>query len=308
MIEITNLTKKRGRSVAINDLTLRIQHPECVGLFGHDGAGKSTLINLLSGSIPRSSGSIKIAGMDISTQSLQARKIIGYQPESTLSHNTMTVKAFLTFIAEIRGLRGLDKRKMVDRAVARLELWQALKSPLDTLPPGLRRKVALAQAILHDPKLLLLDEPTEGLDASQKHKIRILIKSLAQEMTVVTASRNPEEVSSICSRALVLGEGRLLADIPLRELQRSSRHHQAVTLAADGPLDLLALAVLPGVAGIEEDRVSPGSVTVLAMPGQIIYPHINTLIANRRWKINRLTLEPGRLSDVIHQLSQEAPN
>ncbi|SDU99132.1 ABC transporter ATP-binding protein [Pseudomonas mucidolens] len=308
MIEITNLTKKRGRSVVINDLTLRVQHQECVGLFGHDGAGKSTLINLLSGSIPRSSGSIKISGFDISTQPLHARKIIGYQPESTLSHSTMTVKAFLTFIAEVRGLRGIDKRKMVDRAVARLELWQALNSPLETLPPGLRRKVALAQAILHDPKLLLLDEPTEGLDASQKHKIRILIKSLAQEMTVVTASRNPEEVSSICSRALVLGEGRLLADIPLQELQRSSRHHQAVTLAADGPLDLLALAVLPGVAGIEEDRVSPGSVTVLAMPGQIIYPHINTLIANRRWKINRLTLEPDRLSDVIHQLSQEAPN
>lgn len=308
MIEITNLTKKLGRTVVIDDLTFRVQPRECVGLFGHDGAGKSTLMNMLAGSIPRSSGSIKIAGLDLSTQSSSAKEIIGYQAQSALSHSTMTVKGLLTFMAEIRGLRGPEKRKMVDRAVARLELGHVLKTPVDRLPPGLRRKVALAQAILHDPKLLLLDEPTEGLDAAQKRKISILIKSLAQEMTVVTASRNPEEVSSLCSRALVLGDGRLLADLPLQALQRSSRHHQAVTLAADGPLDLLALAVLPGVAGIEEDRMGPGSVTVLAMPGQIIYPHINTLIANRRWKINTLTLEPGRLSEVIHQLSQEAPH
>ncbi|MFO2464084.1 ABC transporter ATP-binding protein [Pseudomonas sp. 15FMM2] len=305
MIEISNLTKRISQAFAIHDLTFRVEPGECVGLFGYDGAGKSTLIKLLAGSIQRSSGNIKICGIDIYTQPLNAKKIIGYQPDSALSHSTMTVKGFLNFIAEVRGFRGMDKRKMVDRAVTRLELWPALKSPVQTLPPGLRRKVALAQAILHDPKLLLLDEPTDGLDASQKHKIRMLIKSLAQEMTVITASRNPEELSGVYSRALVIGDGRLLADVPLQELQRSSRHYQAVTLAADEPLDLLALAVLPGVAGIEEDRVSPGSVTVLAMPGQIIYPHINTLIANRRWKINSLTLEPGRLSDVIHHLSQE---
>ncbi|NMX64194.1 ABC transporter ATP-binding protein [Pseudomonas sp. WS 5079] len=308
MIEITNLTKKAGRTTILDNLTFSAHPRECIGLFGHDGAGKSTLLKLLSGGIPATSGNIKIYDLAISTHPIKTRKIIGYQPESALSHGSMKVKSFLGFMAEVRGFRGLEKRKMVDRAITRLELWRVLNSPVAALPAGHRRKVALAQAIVHDPKLLLLDEPTEGLDALQKHKVGMLIQSLTEDMTVMIASRNPEEFSSICQRALVLAEGRLLADAPVTQLLRSSRHYQAITLAADAPLDLLALAVLPGVAGIEEDRHADGSVTVLAMPGQIIYPHVNALVANRRWKINALSIEPGRLSDVIHHMSQEAPN
>ncbi len=308
MIETINLTKKNGREIALDNLTFHAKPHECLGLFGHDGAGKSTLMKLLAGAIPATSGTIKIDGLDISTHPIKAKKIIGYQPELTLSHRSMTVKSFLGFMAEVRGFLGLQKRQMVDRAITRLELWRVLNSPVAALPAGLQRKVALAQAILHDPKLLLLDEPTEGLDALQKHKVGMLIQSLTQDMTVIIASRNPEEFSRICKRALVLAEGRLLVDAPITELQRSSRHYQAITLAADTPLDLLALAVLPGVAGIEEDRHCDGSVTVLAMPGQIIYPHVNALVANRRWKVNTLNLEPGRLNDVIHNLSQEVPN
>ncbi|CAM3102166.1 ABC transporter ATP-binding protein [Pseudomonas gessardii] len=251
---------------------------------------------------------MKIYDTDISNHPIKAKKVIGYQPESALGHGNMKVKSFLGYMAEVRGFHGLEKRKMVDRTITRLELWRVLDSPIAALPPGHRRKVALAQAILHTPKLLLLDEPTEGLAPLQKQKIGALIQSLTEDMTVIIASRNPEEFSCICQRALVLVEGRLLADAPVTELQRSSRHYQAITLAADTPLDLLALAVLPGVAGIEEDRHAHGSVTVLAMPGQIIYPHVNALVANRRWKINTLSLEPGRLSDVIHHLSQEMPN
>lgn len=308
MIEIKNLTKKIGRAIAIDNLTFSARPQEGLGLFGNDGAGKSTLLKLLSGAIPATSGTMKIYDTDISNHPIKAKKIIGYQPESALGHGNMKVKSFLGYMAEVRGFHGQEKRKMVDRTITRLELWRVLDSPITALPPGLRRKVALAQAILHTPKLLLLDEPTEGLDPLQKQKIGALIQSLTEDMTVIIASRNPEEFSCICQRALVLVEGRLLADAPVTELQRSSRHYQAITLAADTPLDLLALAVLPGVAGIEEDRHAHGSVTVLAMPGQIIYPHVNALVANRRWKINTLSLEPGRLSDVIHHLSQEMPN
>lgn len=308
MIEITNLTKKTGQTIAIDNLTFSVTSRECLGLFGHEGAGKSTLLKLLSGAIKATSGAIKIHDTNISTHPIRAKKIIGYQPEAALGHGNMTVKNFLGFIAEVRGLRGLQKRKMVDRAITRLELWRVLDSPIAALPAGHQRKVALAQAILHDPRLLLLDEPTAGLDPLQKQKVGTLIQSLAEDMTVIVASRNPEEFSCICQRALVMAEGRLLADAPVSELQRSSHYYQAITLAADAPLDLLALAVLPGVAGIEEDRHTAGSVTVLAMPGQIIYPHVNALVANRRWKINTWSLEPGRLSDVIHHLSQEALN
>jgi ABC-2 type transport system ATP-binding protein len=308
MIEIINLTKYLGRKSIIRDFSFSAQRQECLGLFGNEGAGKTTILKMISGSIKPCSGHIKIFGNDIVLNKFQAKKVSGYQPDHTLSHSTMTVKGFLNFIAEVRGFRGEEKRKMVDRAVARLELWRALKCPIDSLSIGLKRKVAIAQAILHDPALLLLDEPTEGLPPHQKQKIRMLIKSLNDDMTIIVASRAPEELAGVCNRALVIVDGRLMIDASLAELQRSSRHYQAVTLAADTPLDLLALAVLPGVAGIEEDRQNPGTVTVLAMPGQAIYPHINALIATRHWKIKSLNLEPGRLDDVVHHLGQEALN
>ncbi|MFC6339575.1 ATP-binding cassette domain-containing protein [Pseudomonas sp. CCM 7891] len=306
MIEIKNLTKYYGRSCVISDFNFCTQHKESLGIFGHDGAGKTTLIKMLARAILPSSGHIKMFGSNADITHQQAKKIIGYQPESALSHSAMTVKGFLEFIADVRGFCGVNKRKVVDRAVDRLELRPTLKYPVEILPPGLKRRVSIAQAILHEPALLLLDEPTEGLAPHQKQAIRTLIKSLSSEMNVIIASRAPEEVACVCDRALIISGGRLLADSPVPDLMRSSRHYQAVTLAADAPLDLLALAVLPGVAGIEEHRQTPGTVTIVAMPGQIIYPHIIALIANRRWKINALNLEPGRLDDVVHHLSQEA--
>src|SRR5471032_728043 len=163
MIEITSLTKKRGMKSIIHDFSFSAQPQECLGIFGNDGAGKTTIIKMISGSITPSSGHIKIFGNDITLNTLQAKKITGYQPELFLSHSAMSVKGFLEFIAEVRGFHGAQKRKMIDRAVARLELWRILKCPIETLPTGLKRKVTIAQAILHDPSLLLLDEPTEGL-------------------------------------------------------------------------------------------------------------------------------------------------
>lgn len=136
MIEITNLTKKTGRAIAIDNMTFSVRPRECLGLFGHDGAGKSTLLKLLSGAIPATSGNIKIHDIDIATHPIQAKKIIGYQPEFALSHSNMKVKSFLGFMAEVRGLRGLEKRKMVDRAITRLELWRVLDSPVAALPQG----------------------------------------------------------------------------------------------------------------------------------------------------------------------------
>lgn len=305
MIETTNLTKTLGKHSPIRDVSFCAQHRECLGLFGNQGSGKTTLIKLLSGVTAPSSGNLKIYGHDMATHPLQAKKLIGYQPALALSHSTMSVKSFLDFMAQVRGLRGREKRKMVDQAVARLELGRQLKCPVETLSTGLQRKVAIAQAILHNPSLLLLDEPLEGLPPHQKHRTRMLVKSLCDEMTVIVASRAPGELAGLCNRALVIADGRLVADASPLQLQRNSRHYQAVTLATDTPLDLLALAVLPGVAGIEDHQEDAGTVTVLAMPGQSIYPHINALIASRGWNINALSLEPGRLDEAIHHLIQE---
>lgn len=305
MIEISNLTKYLGRRSVISNFSFSANKQECLGLFGLDGAGKTTLLKLIAGSIKPCSGSINIQGFDRLTHGLHARRAVGYQPQSGINHDTLSVKGLLNFIAGLRGLQGAEKRRQVDRAATRLGLAPLLGCPVDTLPAGLKRKVALAQAILHEPDVLLLDEPTEGLAPHDHSKITTLIRTLTDEMTVIVASRNAEALAEVCSRALVIAGGQLVADTALADMQRSSRHYHAVTLAADTPLDLLALAVLPGVAGIEEDRHVPGKVTVLAMPGHAIYPHINALIANRRWSINSMNLEPGRLNDVVHQLSQE---
>lgn len=306
MIEISNLTKKLGRKSVINHLSFSVQQNECLGLFGHEGAGKTTLLKLIAGLITPSSGHVNILGYNTRTHRLQAAEAVGYQPEPGICQPTMSVAGFLDLVATFRRFRGAEKRRRIDRATMQLELSAVLNDPLHALSMGLQRRVALAQAILHDPRVLLLDEPTEGLSPYQQGKIRTLIRSLNEEMTVIVATRDCETFSDICTRALVIGGGHLLADKPMPEFLRGSRHFRAVTLAADTPLDLLALAVLPGVAGIEEDRHSPGTVTVLAMPGHAIYPHISALIANRRWQVNSLNVERGRLNDVVHHLSQEA--
>lgn len=305
MIEISNLTKQLGRTSAITNISFSAQHQECVGLLGESGAGKTTLLNLIAGTIKPTSGQINILGFNTQTHSLQAKKAIGYQLQGGLTHHRMSVKNMLDFIAAIRGLRGLEKRSQVEQVAARLDLMPVLDCPADILPPDLKRRVALAQALVHSPSLLLLDEPTQGLCPDQRLKFSALIKSLTEDMTVVIASRQYHELTDMCTRALVIAGGRLAADASLADLQRSSRHFQAVTLASDSPLDLLALAVLPGVAGIEEDRHAQGKVTVLAMPGHSIFPSINALIAHRGWNITSLSLEPGRLGDVVHHLSQE---
>ncbi|MGY2377227.1 ATP-binding cassette domain-containing protein [Pseudomonas sp. SDO524_S393] len=305
MIEITNLTKYQGKKSVICNFSLTVQRKECVGIFGRQGAGKSTLLNLIAGLIKPSSGYVMVQGFNTLTQSHQVKSVVGYQLAGGLNHHTLSVKGFLNFVAGAHGYTGIEKRQKVDRAATLLELLPLLDHPIDTLPPGLKRQLAIAGAVLHGPGLLLLDEPGEGLSPDQASALKTLIQSLAEEMTLVIACRQCEELSSLCTRALVIADGQLAADSSPQELKSRSRHFQAVTLTAQPPLDLLALAVLPGVAGIEEDLHSPGTVTVLAMPGQTIYPAVNALIASRGWNITSMALEPGRINDVVRHLSQE---
>ncbi|MBD8100050.1 ABC transporter ATP-binding protein [Pseudomonas fluorescens] len=305
MIEVSNLTKYLGKKSVISDFSFCAQRHECLGLLGEHGAGKTMLLNLISGMTRPTSGHISIQSLSTQTHSILARQAVGYQLQGGITHHTLSVKNILNFVAAARGFRGAEKRRQVDRVATRLELHPVLNCPIDRLSLDLKRRVAIAQAILHSPSVLLLDEPTEGLNAEQRLKFRVLVQSLAEEMSIIIASRHYDALSEICTRALVIAGGRLIADSSLADLQRSSRHFQAVTLAADPPLDLLALAVLPGVAGIEEDRQSPGKVTVLAMPGHAIFPAINSLITHRGWNITSLHLEPGRLNDVVHHLSHE---
>ncbi len=303
MIELKNLTRRFGRHTAVDGLSFEVAPGEVLGFLGPNGAGKSTTMKMLTGFLAPSAGTASIFGCDIRTQALQARRQIGYLPEGAPCYGDMTVRQFLEFIAEVRGYRGADKRVRVDTAAGQVELESVLGQTMDTLSKGFKRRVGLAQAILHDPRVLILDEPTDGLDPNQKHQVRELIRGLSQDKIVIISTHILEEVSAVCTRAVVIAHGRLVADGTPLELQSRSRYHQAVTLVGTAPLDDIALAALPGVAGVERNEPEH-SLTVLAKPGEVIFPQINALITQQGWAVKELDVERGRLDEVFRTLTR----
>ena len=303
MIEIRNLTKRFAQHTAVDNLSFSVQPGEVLGFLGPNGAGKSTTMKMLTGFLAPSAGTASILGFDIQKDTLKAQQQIGYLPEGAPCYGDMTVRRFLEFIAEVRGYKGVEKRERVAKAVAQVELDAVLEQSIETLSKGFKRRVGLAQAILHDPRVLILDEPTDGLDPNQKHQVRRLIQSLAYDKIVIISTHILEEVSAVCTRAVVIAHGKLLADGTPLELESRSRYHQAVTLVAEEPLDQAALAALPGVAGVEENALEH-SLSVLAKPGEVIFPQVNGLIAERGWKIKELNVERGRLDEVFRSLTR----
>jgi ABC-2 type transport system ATP-binding protein len=231
---------------------------------------------------------------------------MGYLPEGAPCYGDMRVKGFLEFIAQVRGLSGADRRRQVDRAVEQLQLQGVLNQTIDTLSKGFKRRVGLAQAILHDPQVLILDEPTDGLDPNQKHQVRGLIQQLASDSNkiVVISTHILEEVSAVCTRAVVIARGRLLADGTPDELEARSRYHQAVTLLLQQPVDTAALLALPGVSGVEVAREGH-EVTVLAEPGAVIFPAVGEHARQQQWQVKELSVERGRLDEVFRSLTAE---
>ena len=303
MIEIKNLTKRFAHHTAVDGLSFQVQQGEVLGFLGPNGAGKSTTMKMLTGFLAPTSGTASILGFDIQSDTLKAQQQIGYLPEGAPCYGDMTVRGFLEFIAEVRGYRGAEKKQRVQRAVEQVELEKVLEQSIETLSKGFKRRVGLAQAILHDPRVLILDEPTDGLDPNQKHQVRQLIQGLAKDKIVIISTHILEEVSALCTRAVIIAGGRLLADGTPLELESRSRYHQAVTLLADAAVDSSALAALPGVAGVERNE-RDGSLTVLASAGQVIFPQVNQLIHQRGWAVREIEVERGRLDEVFRSLTR----
>lgn len=303
MIKVTHLTKRFVEQVAVDDLSFTIEAGEVVGFLGPNGAGKSTTMKMLTGFLAPCEGTVNLCGFDIDKQRLQAQRLLGYLPEGAPCYGDMSVGDFLRFIGQIRGYRGQELKQRVARAIALVELERVVEQNIDTLSKGFKRRVGLAQAVLHDPKVLILDEPTDGLDPNQKHQVRKLIKSLAVDRIVIISTHILEEVSALCTRAMVINQGRLLIDDTPYGLQTRSRYHQAVTLLAEQPLDHQLLRALPGVIATEDNPLD-GSVTLLAEPGEVIFPAVNQLIHAQNWQIRELEVERGRLDEVFRRLTR----
>ena len=212
MIQTQNLTKHYHGLVAVDDLTFAVQPGEVLGFLGPNGAGKSTTMRMIAGFVAPTAGSASICGFDIATHPIEAKRALGYLPEGAPCYGEMSVTGFLEFIADLRGLNGAERRTRLDYVIGRLQLEGVLEQSIDTLSKGFKRRVGLAQAIVHNPKVLILDEPTDGLDPVQKHEVRTLISEIAKEKTIVISTHILEEVDAVCTRAIIIARGKLVAD------------------------------------------------------------------------------------------------
>ncbi|WP_374631016.1 ABC transporter ATP-binding protein [Ferrovibrio sp.] len=212
MIEIQNLVKKFGPFTAVDGISLTVAKGEVLGFLGPNGAGKSTTMKMLTGFLTPTSGRITVCGHDVAEAPLEAKRSIGYLPEGAPAYGDMTPRSFLDFVADVRRLNGEERRWRLEKVADQVNIVEVLDQPIDTLSKGFKRRVGLAQAILHDPPVLVLDEPTDGLDPNQKHEVRGLIQSMAKEKAIIISTHILEEVEALCKRAVVIARGRVVAE------------------------------------------------------------------------------------------------
>jgi ABC-2 type transport system ATP-binding protein len=220
MIRIENLVKNFGAKRAVDGLSFNVERGEVVGFLGPNGSGKSTTMRMITGYYAPSSGKVSVGGHDVGESPLEAKRLIGYLPENAAAYTDMTVHGFLAFAAEMRGLSGDAKKRAIGRAVEQCFLSSVLHQSIDTLSKGYRHRTCLAQALIHDPDVLILDEPTDGLDPNQKHEVRNLIRELGKSKAVVFSTHILEEVDAACSRAIIIDRGRIVAQGTPDELGR----------------------------------------------------------------------------------------
>ncbi len=305
VIEIRNLTRKFDQVVAVDDLSFEVREGEVLGFLGPNGAGKSTTMKIITGFLSPSAGSVTIDGFDIGSQPLEAKALIGYLPEGAPCYGDMTTLEFLRFIARIRGYRGEAAEARIAGVMEDVALGSVARQTIETLSKGFKRRVGLAQAILHDPKVLILDEPTDGLDPNQKNQVRELIRNLARDKIVIVSTHILEEVTAVCTRAIIIDQGRIVADGAPGELEARSRYHQAVELRLAGELDLATeLADVAEIAGVEKNPADNASFTILSR-GKPIFAQVSQFAQQRQWPVEEFHVRRGQLEDVFRMVTSD---
>jgi len=299
MIKIENLVKAFGAKRAVDDISFTVERGEVLGFLGPNGAGKSTTMRMVTGFMPPSAGRVSIGGHDVVESPLEAKRLVGYLPENAASYPDMTVHGFLSFAAELRGLRGEARKKAIHRVVELCFLDAVLKQSIDTLSKGYRHRTCLAQALIHDPEVLIMDEPTDGLDPNQKHEVRNLIRDLGKSKAIIFSTHILEEVDAACTRAIIIDRGRIVANGTPEELRGMSNLAGAVTLSAHGATaeKLSALGRVEDLGGAF--RIYPrdrSQVKVLARD-------IVELVNREGWKVEGMFSEAGQLDEVFRRIT-----
>src|SRR5688572_11600551 len=269
LVEADRLSKSFGAIRAVDDISLRVSKGEVLGFLGPNGAGKSTTMKILTGFLEPDSGTARVCSFDVVEHPKDAKACLGYLPEGAPAYGDMTPKSFLEFIAEIRGFEGAAKANRIASAVERTGLHGVLGQRIDTLSKGYKRRVGLAQAILHDPAVLIMDEPTDGLDPNQKHHVRQLIGEMAQDKAIIVSTHILEEVEAVCTRAVVINKGRIVADGTAEELMRRVPYHGAVAVrvaAGNAEAVKAVLATVAGVGSVDTVNGADGHLLLRAIP------------------------------------------
>lgn len=304
MIVIEHLTKSFGPIMAVNDLSLEVTKGEVLGFLGPNGAGKSTTMKMIVGFLRPTSGSISVAGIDVEESPVEVQRKIGYLPEGAPLYGEMTPQALLDFVCNVRGIKGARRITCLERAIRETGLSEVLHQRIDTLSKGFKRRVGLAQAIIHDPDILILDEPTDGLDPNQKQYVRNLIRGMASSKAIIISTHILEEVDAVCTRAIIIDQGRIVADATPGEFEAMAPEHHAVELMLDEPLTADAtreLLALDGISGITS--VSELKYRVLPEKGQSILLALSRKLHELDLNVTELKELEGRLDDVFRSIT-----
>jgi ABC-2 type transport system ATP-binding protein len=308
MIRVNNLCKRFGNITAVDEVSFRVAEGEIVGFLGPNGAGKSTTIRILTCFLPADSGSATVTGFDVFRQSMQVRQTIGYLPESAPLYPEMRVREYLDFRARLHGLGHGERKSAIQRVSGRCWLGEFIDRPIGQLSKGMRQRVGLADALVHDPKVLVLDEPTIGLDPTQIRETRQLIRELGQRHTILLSSHILHEVEQVCTRALIIKQGRIVASGSPDELRERISAESRLIAVIRGPADAVrqAVAGVAGVAGVQvRDEDGWNRLTIETADGADVREGLFKLTVDRGWTLREMRREVASLEDYFVKITAE---
>jgi ABC-2 type transport system ATP-binding protein len=300
MLEVRELHKRFGPIHAVRGISFKVERGEVLGFLGPNGAGKSTTMRMITGFLPPTSGTAVVNGYDVVTAPTGAKRQIGYLPENAPVYGDMTVCNFLAFAAEVRGYTGAERRRQVDAAIEKAHLQKVRHQSIGTLSKGYRQRVCFAQAILHDPPILIMDEPTDGLDPNQKHVVRTMIREMAARKVIVISTHILEEVDAICSRAIIIASGKVVANGTPDELKSRSDSHGAVELTVKTPGAQIE-SDLGSLSSALRVTAEGNTYTVYPRDPERLFADVTQLVRQRDWHPTGLRRLEGRLDDVFRE-------
>jgi len=310
LIEVKSLRKRFGSVLAVDGVSFEVARGEVLGFLGPNGAGKSTTMKMITGYLPATSGTAVVCGADIRTAPVAVKSKVGYLPEGAPLYGDMTPEGFLDFVASVRGLAGANRKKRVSSIIERLGLDEVLYRRVETLSKGFKRRVGLAQSLLHDPDVLILDEPTDGLDPNQKRMVRELIRSMGHNKAIIISTHLLEEVDAVCDRVVIIDRGRVVSDGTPAQLHARAREHNAVRIQVkvnDAPRVAQLLGALPDVLAVDPGAKADGVATLLVVPrnGKFIADEVGNAIRKNSIEVSEMHTELGRLDDVFRQVTAQ---